>query len=83
VRSAGQTPREFARHAGRQLATASGRPELAGRALDVAEAYYRVRFGREALDEPTTHFVQQVLRELAACTEAALSVATSKSVQGT
>jgi protein-glutamine gamma-glutamyltransferase len=51
VRGATQTPREFARRAGAELARRSGRVELAAAPLAVVEAFYRVRFGRERLAE--------------------------------
>ena len=49
-RGAGQTPREFALAAGTRLAAVSGRSELYARAVQVVEAFYRVRFGRHVLD---------------------------------
>jgi len=66
-RNAGQTPREFACAAGARLAKASGRPELFDRAVQVAEAFYRVRFGRQAMDAVAAQAVQMALDELKQC----------------
>jgi hypothetical protein len=66
LRRPGQTPREFARAAGDRFAAVGGRPELAVRAVEVAEAYYVVRFGRRELDAPAAVAVQQALEELKA-----------------
>ncbi len=63
-RSSGQTPREFARDVGARLAAVSGRGELCVRAVQVAEAFYRVRFGRHVLDESAAQTVEQALEEL-------------------
>jgi hypothetical protein len=68
-RAAGQTPREFARTAGRRLAAVSGRGESYGRAMQVAEAYYRVRFGRLVLDASAAQSVERALKELTADAE--------------
>jgi hypothetical protein len=50
TRLASQTQREFAREAGIRIAESTGRPELVPLPLQVAEAFYQVRFGRLALD---------------------------------
>ena len=64
IRRAGQTPREFARAAGAQMARASGRHELSDRAVQVAEAFYRVRFGRQELPAETIESIQKALEDL-------------------
>jgi hypothetical protein len=63
-RRPGETPREFARTAGSRFAAASGRPELSDRAAQVAEAFYRVRFGRQELPAETMQHIQKALEEL-------------------
>ena len=63
-RRAGQTPREFARTAGARMASASGRHELTDRAVQVAEAFYSVRFGRQELPAETMQSIQKALEEL-------------------
>jgi len=68
-RGAGQTHREFARAAGTRLAEFSGRRELSARAMQLVEAFYCVRFGRQVLDASTAQTVQQALAELAAGAE--------------
>jgi transglutaminase-like putative cysteine protease len=68
-RACGQTPREFARAAGTRLAALSGRRELCARALQVVEVFYRVRFGRQALDAAAAQAVEQALEELTAGAE--------------
>jgi hypothetical protein len=64
LRRAGETPREFARTAGARIALASGRPELSARAMQVAEAFYSVRFGRQDLPTETLQSIQKALEEL-------------------
>ena len=66
LRRPGETPREFARAARARLAMVSGRPELAVRAVEVAEAFYVVRFGRQELDAAATEAVRHALEELKA-----------------
>jgi len=68
-RGVGQTPREFARAAGIRLAEVSGRHELYARAVQLAEAFYRVRFGRQVLDAAAAGSVRQALEELSAGAE--------------
>ncbi len=68
-RAAGQTPREFAHAAGTRLAAVSGRRELYTRAMQVVEAFYRVRFGRHVLDAAAAQTVEQALEELTAGAE--------------
>jgi len=64
VRTAGQTQREFAAAAGVRLAAAAGKPRLAGLPCQVADAFYRVRFGRLPLDNPQAQAVEHALSEL-------------------
>jgi hypothetical protein len=64
TRRTSQTQREFARQAGRKIAESTGRRRLAGLPGQVAEAFYRVRFGGTALDSPQEKAVEQALREL-------------------
>ena len=68
-RGAGQTPREFARAAGTRLAAVSGRHELYARSVQVAEAFYHVRFGRQVLGASAAQTVEQALEELTAGAE--------------
>ncbi len=66
VRGAAQTQREFAASASRQLARSTGDAELAAVPVQIAEAFYRVRFGRLRLDEAQAEAVEQALRKLGA-----------------
>ena len=52
VRPPSQTQREFAARAGRELAQRTGDERLAVLPVQVAEAFYRVRFGGATLDKP-------------------------------
>jgi len=61
VRRPSQTQREFAAHAARQLAEATGDAQLPALLLQLSEAFYRVRFGQLPLDEPRAAAVQQAL----------------------
>jgi len=63
-RATGQTQREFAVAAGLRLARQSGEPHWTGLPLVVADAFYRVRFGRQPLDNPDSQAVEHVLGEL-------------------
>jgi transglutaminase-like putative cysteine protease len=65
VRPAGQTQREFALSVGGQLADRAGTQPSAGLPRQVAEAFYRVRFGRQALDKREAQAVEQALGSLA------------------
>jgi len=65
VRSAGQTQREFATAAGARMAQAADQPRLATLPVEVADAFYRVRFGRLPLDNPQAEAVEHALAELA------------------
>jgi protein-glutamine gamma-glutamyltransferase len=66
LRSAGQTQREFAETAGLRLARLSGEPQIAPLPGLVADAFYRVRFGGQPLDNPEAQAVEHALVELAA-----------------
>ncbi len=65
-RRAGQTPCEFAHAAGTRLVATTGRQELYLRAMQVAEAFYRVRFGCRTLDAAAQRTVEQALKDLTA-----------------
>ena len=67
VRAAGQTQHEFAVAAGLRLAGPSGEPQWAALSATVAQAFYRVRFGRQPLDNIEAEAVEHALAELAAC----------------
>jgi hypothetical protein len=64
LRSASQTPREFAQTAGTRMAQVSGRPDISERAVQVAEAFYSVRFGRKELPAETIESIQKALEDL-------------------
>jgi hypothetical protein len=64
VRGPSQTQREFAVWAGRELAQRTGDHGLALLPVQVAEAFYRVRFGGAALDKPQGEAVEQALGRL-------------------
>jgi hypothetical protein len=66
VRTAGQTQREFAVAAGLRLARQSGDLRWATLPQVVAEAFYRIRFGRQPLDNTEAEAVEHALAELAA-----------------
>ncbi len=68
-RIAGQTPREFAHVVGDRLVAMNGRREQAELAMQVVEAYYRVRFGRQKLDPASAQSVERALAELTAGTK--------------
>ena len=72
IRPIGQTQREFARQAGRKIATSTGRLELGNLPNQVAEAFYRVRFGRLSLDDGQQAAVQQALQRLEEATNGRL-----------
>jgi hypothetical protein len=65
VRAPGQTPREFAVAAGNRLAQQSGREDLATLPVEVVDAFYHVRFGRQPLDNSRAQAVEHALEELA------------------
>lgn len=64
VKGESQTPREFARMAAERLAAAPETRELAVLPETVVEAFYLVRFGREALDEDRREEVETALGRL-------------------
>jgi transglutaminase-like putative cysteine protease len=64
VRPASRTQREFAVWAGQELAQRAGNPRLAPLSVQVAEAFYRVRFGRRALDKQQTQAIEETLSQL-------------------
>jgi hypothetical protein len=61
VRSAGQTPQEFALAAGARLAQRAGRPDLATLPPQVVDAFYQVRFGGLALQTAEAEAVESAL----------------------
>ena len=67
VRAVGQTQHEFAVAAGLRLARESGEPQWTAMSEVVADAFYRVRFGRQPLDNRQSEAVEHALAELAAC----------------
>jgi transglutaminase-like putative cysteine protease len=67
VRAAGQTQHEFAVSAGLRLARQSGDSRWTALPEVVAEAFYRIRFGRQPLDNTEAEAVEHALTELAAC----------------
>ncbi len=67
VRAAGQTQREFAAAAGAELASLAGGQRPARGPAVVAEAFYRVRFGRRPLDNAQSQAVERAIGEIAAC----------------
>jgi len=77
VRRPSQTPREFALAAGRRIAGWAGQERLALLPVQVADAYYLVRFGDKALDESQAEAVEQAL----AGVEQALSARQRSSVR--
>ena len=66
VRAPAQTQHEFAAAAGMRLASQTGESRLAALPAVVADAFYRVRFGRTPLDNLQTQAVEQALVEIAA-----------------
>jgi len=64
VRRPAQTQREFAAAAGTALAASTDRPRVRTLVLDVAEAFYRVRFGNLPLDTDGAAAIERALREL-------------------
>lgn len=63
-RGTAQTPREFAQQAGGQLAEAAGEPQLREASQRVIDAFYQVRFGGAALDEPAVALVEDALARI-------------------
>jgi transglutaminase-like putative cysteine protease len=66
VRQAQQTPREFATIAGGELAETPRLRAAAPLPRHVVDAFYRVRFGRETLDNHDVEAVEHALRDLEA-----------------
>lgn len=66
IRPVGQTQREFAETAGLGLVNATGQPQLQVLPRVVVDAFYRVRFGRQPLDNLQLQEVEHALEELAA-----------------
>jgi len=64
-RAASQTQREFAREAGVKLGQSTGEHRLVDLPGEVAEAFYRVRFGGTPLDRNQAQSVEEALRALA------------------
>ena len=64
VRTASQTPREFAMVVGGQLAESTATQPAMSLPRRVVEAFYRVRFGRQALDNLEAEAVEQAITEL-------------------
>jgi hypothetical protein len=71
LRPASQTQREFAHLAGGQLAESPSTQRVALLPRTVVEAFYRVRFGRQALDNQELQAVEQALTELSGALDAA------------
>jgi transglutaminase-like putative cysteine protease len=67
VRAASQTQREFACLAGSNLAAISGASNMTLLPARVADAFYRVRFGRLPLDSTESEAVEQALAQIASC----------------
>ena len=65
ARAASQTQREFAHEAGAKVAQSTGERRLADLPGEVAEAFYRVRFGGTPLDSSQAQSVERALRTLA------------------
>lgn len=64
VRAPQQTQREFAAAAGAKLAASTGEESPATLTALIADAFYRVRFGRTPLDNLQAQAVEQALGEL-------------------
>jgi len=64
VRRPAETQREFAAAAGAALAAATGRPQVRALVVNVADAFYRVRFGNLPLDTDSAAAVERALGEL-------------------
>jgi transglutaminase-like putative cysteine protease len=63
-RDVSQTQREFAEQAGEDIAASTGRREIARLTVQIAEAYYRVRFGRLALSKRQRDDVETALKQI-------------------
>lgn len=75
IRAAGQTQREFALSTAVRLAERTRTRDVAALPRVVVEAFYRVRFGGEALDSAETERVEHALGALAAALAATSSEA--------
>jgi len=73
VRAASQTPREFALSLGGQFAESSATKHAAVLPRRVVEAFYRVRFGGQRLDNSESQAVEQAISDLADALKAAES----------
>jgi len=63
-RCVSQTQREFAREAGARIVTSTGQSQLIHLPAQVAEAFYQVRFGGQALDPREVAAVDEALTRL-------------------
>jgi hypothetical protein len=63
-RRATQTQREFAVDAGRQIAESTGTPEVARLAVEIADTFYSVRFGRLTLDTSRVRTIEEALSQI-------------------
>ena len=63
-RSLAQTQREFAREAGARIVASTGQSQLIHLPAQVAEAFYQVRFGGQALDPREAAAVDEALTRL-------------------
>jgi hypothetical protein len=72
-RAASQTPREFALSVGGQFAESPATQRAAVLPRRIVEAFYRVRFGAQDLDNSELQAVEQALSELADVLKAATS----------
>jgi hypothetical protein len=73
VRAASQTPREFALSVGGQFAESPATKQAAVLPRRVVEAFYRVRFGGQRLDNSESQAVEQAISDLADALKAAES----------
>jgi hypothetical protein len=64
TRRAAQTQREFAMDAGRRMAERTGEARVAEWALDLADTFYGVRFGRVVLDGKRVRAVDDTLTKI-------------------
>ncbi len=78
----GDTAREFARAAGEVLARQAGDEQLAPLPLEVAEAFYRVRFGHVPLDRSQAEAVEQALSRLERAAEVQAGVGHASAARG-
>lgn len=69
TRSPGETPREFARLTGPQIAETTENMELEHLPSLITEAYYQVRFGRSPLDKARQEEIELAVDQLEAAVE--------------